>query len=165
MTQRPASRISNVNVVAGQQPVSYYFAEADDISNLHNAQRRFDLPRGTLPPGKEFKFQHTATSTDPEKSICVITRGQSGELVGAACNANGVMLRSVSENTAPRRSAALGRFSGKSKVFTIADLPKEDAEIRVRHVMEDENRGNLGKFLFLLLFFIIAFILVRKFLR
>jgi len=157
MTGQIRHQISNIKLSAQDNNISYYFAETDDVTNLRNAERRRDLPAGNLTSGKDFEFKRSASALNPNNSICIVARDSKGGLLGAACDANGVILHTPpgAANVIPpseRKHKSLG-----SKVRTLNDLPKVSNEVQVRHVFDEPQRKSN---LILMLGYLIIIIIV-----
>lgn len=163
-----AKKLANVTVVVEKRsdPVRYYFAETSDISNLHDSIKREDLPSGVLKPNTTFTYTDSAYPTDPLNSICFLVRASTGKLLASSCDASGVVLNisATSEKpiAAPRKGGGYVLGSGeKTRVRTIADLPEQPIEYKVRHVVDQDDRpkGTWGSLVLFIIFFIVLYFL------
>ena len=115
--QEGGNRISNIKLRAGDEPIHYYFIEADGLDNIRAGERRSDLPEGKLEKDQEFRYNDTAYASRG-KSICIMARKGTGELIAAACDANGVLM---DHKKLPKSSLApVGRR--RTKIGTMKEI-------------------------------------------
>lgn len=136
------NKISNIKLRAGEEPISYYFVETDGLDNIRAGERRPDLPEGRLEAGQEFRYLDTAYSS-PGRSICIMARKSTGELIAAACDANGVLM---DHKKLPRSSTGEGGRErervGRKRINTLNDVKTRE---RVRYINDMDYHREIAQ--------------------